>query len=141
METVEGNKLIAEFMGFELVTIGYFGCPDETEWQVKNALWLEDVGLSDVGEYFVDVPDLKWHSKEELDYSTDWSLLMPVVEKINWIGGAQGYQFVIFRSTVHVNDGQDHLFEVVKYQNESWIECVWKAVIQFIQYYNQQSKS
>jgi hypothetical protein len=76
------NELIAEFMGFKKVTVGYFG-DDETEWQTDNREWMDKVDLNSVGDYAVDVQNDSWRAWESVKYHKSWNQLMPVVAKIS----------------------------------------------------------
>lgn len=83
MDTVmQGNKLIASFMDFEFVTVGYFGCEDQTEWQVKNQEWCERVGLDSVGDYIVNTSTDLWFEVDEIKYHTSFDWIMPVWYKV-----------------------------------------------------------
>lgn len=115
MTTEEGNKLIAEFMG-------WIYCPTS------------DNGF--VTEHFEKEND--WYSIDGLQYNSDWSLLMPVVEKI--------FKLTEFDS---VTEGKYHNrspYFVQRLQDLSYavltikIERVHEAVTQFIQWYNTQQK-
>jgi hypothetical protein len=76
------NEAIAIFDGWELVRIGYFDTTDETDWQIENDKWIEEVGIEDVGHYIVKVKENTWHQWEDVAYHTSWDWLMPVVRKI-----------------------------------------------------------
>ena len=73
MTTTESNKLIAEFMGFEFVTVNYWGDPDETDWQKINAEWMDKVGMDSVGDYIVNVAEDKYHEWVDVAYHSDWN--------------------------------------------------------------------
>ena len=81
-QIIEGNKLIAKFMGYDYVEIGYYGSDDETEWQRKYEKWKDRVGMHSVGEYIVNIKKYKWHEWRKVAYNSSWDWLMPVVEKI-----------------------------------------------------------
>lgn len=117
--TIENNKLIAEFMGFEKQIMHghpWFGC--------ANA----DAYIPDYG--------LKYHSS--------WDWLMPVVEKIDSIsfkGYEEGFDFVMRDRCFSYVVSADALIEVADGESrESRIEATYKAVVQFITWYNSQSK-
>lgn len=81
------NEIIARFMGYEKVRIGYYGCKDgdpetdETEWQVKNEDWCNKMGIEDIGDYIVNIRTNKWHEWKDVKYNSDWSWFMPVWDK------------------------------------------------------------
>lgn len=124
MDMIEGNKLIAEFMGFEKETIPspFKGEPDlEAYWQSNNL----------------------YHIKN-LNYSEDWALLMPVFEKIEKLGFASYIEKVAFTSSVihrvwFVNlEGKRK--DCGASRSDIKIEAVWQSVVAFIQWYNQQKE-
>lgn len=73
----------AEYMGFEIVEIGYFGCEDETQWQRDNQEWMELVGLRNVGTYAIDKILNEWYEYDDLKYTTSWDWLLPVWKKVS----------------------------------------------------------
>lgn len=86
------NEIIAEFMGYKKVTVDYFGTPDETQWQIDNRKWLNDIGIEAVGDYGVDVKNDDYFDWVDCAYDTSWDWLMPVVEKITPIAKQVGQQ-------------------------------------------------
>lgn len=114
MNTIENNKLIAEFMGFEPVTEEYF----------------LDNGFENDKQMIIDTSDCK--------YETSWDWLMPVVDKIEI-------------TSVDGEDNSDEFFNVVIEVFEcningsgrtvcgvgqNKIEATYKAVVEFIKWYN-----
>lgn len=81
--TNKTNLLIAEFMGFEFVTVNYWGDDDETSWQKINAEWMDKVGMDSVGDYIVNVAEDKWQEWGDVAYHSSWEDLMPVWVKLN----------------------------------------------------------
>lgn len=57
METSQNNKLIAEFMGFQLTNIGWYDSEETLDVSKDNTF-------------------------DVLHFETDWNWLMPVIEKI-----------------------------------------------------------
>ena len=103
METIEGNKLIAEFMGVKYFT-EFHGTLCELD-QEDGSPWYYD--------------PIAW-----LDYEKNWSLLMPVVGKINkWhqTSMCKKMDFYLLQQSIC-----------------SSIEMVWEAVIEFIKWHNDQ---
>lgn len=167
-EIVEGNKLIAEFMGYKyfeanvhddgggrmdnvyskvpiLVEVydecKYFGSlPNPDFKKEKPEKWNPEFGL-------LGWRTLNWseHIYGVLKYHTSWDWLMPVVEKINGI------------CTTQLNNySNDHSFVILLPDGKYWDNCpqggkpdriwgksntmkdaVYKTVIQFINWYNQ----
>lgn len=118
----EGNKLIAEFMGFD------FAKSTKEE------------------DYCADSFTREWRTREvpltvdDLEYNTSWDWLMSVVEKINTTRIPDNEfpaSVIIYRTTCHVNDDTNIIVETTS--KGSLIECVWQACVQFIQWYNSQN--
>jgi len=140
-EITEGNKLIAEFMGF--------GPPKK---QIGDKTYY--VGSSD--------------GEPTYGYNNSWDWLMPVVEKIRnfkdgiydmegfTFGGmsvhissrySRGWTCHIFGtlSVLHINSDKTHSYSklpdysvsIDSNKNSEFIEPIWQAVIQFIKWYNQ----
>jgi len=133
-EKFEGNKLIAEFMGWQLVTVGYFGGEEETQWQRDNSDWMDEVNMDDVGDYFVNVPENKW-LYADVSYHTSWDWLMPVVEKIETLG----YQFKQCSKRVEIwkDDNKPHKTPIIDNKEETKILSAWYAVVEFIKWHNE----
>jgi hypothetical protein len=107
MENLENNKLIAEFMGFELQTN-----PKER--------WF--------GQYFT-IPNEAWSNRIELlHFDTDWNWLMQVVEKIENLG----YDVVIKYNICTITNGENEFQNEVGQK----IYATHQTVIEFIKWYN-----
>jgi hypothetical protein len=130
---MEENRMIAAFMGYEFVTVGYFDTEDETQWQRENREWMDEVGIEDVGDYFVDTKDNSWFPAEEADYHKSWDALMPVVEKIESLG----YNVDICQTTVDIFKKTNWNDEVVCKKEASKLEAVYSAVLSFLKWYNE----
>ena len=114
-EEIENNKLIAEFMGAEMIVTNYHGI---------NIIKFPDESTKDL---------------RGLKYNSSWDWLMPVVERIEsikpfivtidrngcWIGEYFG-EFTQNQITFH------HESEGNK------ITIIWLAVVEFIKWYNKQ---
>lgn len=62
------NADVARALGWEFITVGYFGDPEtETPRQVQLESWLSRVGVESVGDYWIDVEDDFWMR------SVDWN--------------------------------------------------------------------
>ncbi len=101
-ETLEGNKLIAEFMTMEKCPLG-----------VKTKI--------------IHSNDLKYHSS--------WDWLMPVVEKIE-----KTHCINIEYTTCNIADPANGYEDIISTSEKTKIEATWKAVIEFINWYNKQGK-
>lgn len=116
-EIIEGNKLIAEFMGW--VKSPYSNLP--------NKVYSPDLSEGKHIECF--------------KYFQSWDELMPVVEKIESLD----FGFAIVQKN-HILISKN--FE--KFRNETYvdiyeeklskIQATWKAIIEFIKWYNTQVK-
>jgi hypothetical protein len=121
MTTEEGNKLIAEFDGWTFENRDEFNRPSKLLFARKAT------------PYTILL-------LENLEYHSSWDWLMPVVEKLHegvgWMDG--GADVTIHYKNCHI----EYMDEDVEYdesaQGETKIEAVWQAVVQFIQWYNNQ---
>jgi len=123
------NAIIAKFMGFDVVDVGYSDSEEETEWQRNHDEWMNTVGLTQVGRYIVNVKENIWHPWDDVKYHSSWDSLMLVWFKIQTIGADMGYIFKKYHEAFHA--GIDH---------QSIAKC-HSAVYQFIQWYNKQSNT
>lgn len=113
----EGNKLIANF-------------DDNMKLDVsdpKERSWMRNVIGSNVEDEWFHLNSLKYHSS--------WGWLMPVVEKIE-----QGnYGFKMCRKVVEIYyDDTKEL--ILKVKESSRLASLYKAVVDFIKWYNTQNK-
>lgn len=108
MESIEGNKLIAEFMEMKDSSLGY------------------------------DIPDsfrCHWTHCEDDDFMfhSSWDWLMPVVEKIGkvwWSDFENGWD------NVDEEELEDRKNDVLLLTISVPIKEVWKSIVQFIQWFN-----
>jgi len=115
MNTEEGNKLIAEFMG------------------LKNL---------HADNWFTDGADIGFYIDDGICYHTSWDWLMPVVEKIEnlgyrvWMerGGGIIYYSKIKKGGIVVADCDT-------FSNQSGLQAAWLCIIQFITWYTTQQPS
>lgn len=109
-EILEGNKLIAEFMGYD-----YF----------KNHYIHRDSNTP-IGNMFTE-DKIQYHS------SFDW--LMPVVEKIE----ALGYSVFIQNDCCWLRVARAGMkIPIITHLSDNKITSTYKAVIEFIKWYNHQ---
>jgi hypothetical protein len=115
--TTENNILIALFMEAKQYdkedNYIYF---DET-----NTMFSNDT---------ISIKDLKFHS--------DWNWLMEVVEKIEEIEGNR-FKVEIYNNVCRIYDHQEY-DDVIDITDETKIEAVYNACVEFIKWYNKQSK-
>lgn len=129
MNTIENNRLIAEFMGI---------VPHVDKDNPKNY------------EAFVQIPNStcpNGYHVEEAKYHSSWNWLMPVVEKIESININNHFPDVEISKDctidLYVNKGADcktiaygWSTSADKLTNRTKIEAVYDAVIQFIKWHN-----
>lgn len=127
------NEVIARFMGFDKVRVGYFGCDDETEWQRKHEFWMDKVGMESVGDYFVDVDNDEWLFCDDVNYDKSWDALMPVVAELK----------ERFKETNKTNPAQTQMHnEGINFQLRIVnIASTHLAVFHAIRWYNQQKQN
>ena len=134
-EIIEGNKLIAEFMG--------------AIWR-KDDYGLFGYSYSDVGKAPTEHSGYWWDVKA-LQYHTSWDWLMPVVEKISnihypdyWNGRQPDdvgeWDNCAYPRTFGMRDKEGNYMvrfnANVLYSAKTLIEATWLAVIEFIKDYN-----
>jgi hypothetical protein len=126
--TKSDNELIAEFMGWE-------HCNSPSCIENNNLCWSKDCHSGYV-------------SKDKLKFETSWDWLMPVVEKIEQTRveidkNGLGYEFMTF---IQANECliESHTRptgrEFISFRNSSLtkIESTYRAVVEFIKWYNTQ---
>lgn len=144
MNIDRGNKLIAEFMGFEKVTVGFFGTEEETEWQRENEDWLVHNELGSVGDYGVNVSENKWFEWKDIKYHTSWDWIMPVLieieTRLDVVTSIQinrykdvGYKQLFGETSVCLFD-LDH-DEIITDAGLK-IDAVWEAIVKFLIWHN-----
>ncbi len=117
MNTLENNKLIAEFLG------------------ATNNNHPDDYDMYGIIETIEDGEDEKHYFKpEEMLFNSDWNWLMEVVEKIESLD----FSFQILKNGwVVINDDDNE--EVLESFGESKLNAVYGGCIEFIKYYNEQN--
>lgn len=147
---MENNDLIAKFMGYDKVTIGYFEGESETQWQRDNQNWLDKVGLENIGDYYVNVLENKFFTVygNELWYG-EWNNLMNVIEKIENMGyltsitkyNPQALKTMGFNAPTHLCSIWGTNFKpVFDGDGETKIQAVYDSVMMFIEWYNENNK-
>jgi len=116
MGTAEGNKIIARFMGKDVMV---------TYSDASGKNWNSMVGIGSMDKY----------DKVFLQYHESWDWLMPVVDKIQKMNLREDFSLFDFDQYCGVD--RYFLFDLKIY---SQLETVWLSVIQFIQWYNTQTK-
>lgn len=146
---MENNDLIAKFMGYDKVTIGYIEGESETQWQRDNQNWLDKVGLENIGDYYVNVLENKFFTVygNELWYG-EWNNLMNVIEKIENMGyltsitkyNPQALKTMEFNAPTHLCSIWGANKPVFDGDGETKIQAVYDSVMMFIEWYNENNK-
>lgn len=121
MEIIEGNKLIAEYMESTF----------KSEYKIVNFSVRPTINIQ-----------ANSFCEDELEYHKSWDWLMPVIEKI----GNHTFDDVnegeepetAFLRTFHGNMTRINRFPL--HQAETQIESTWKAVVEFIEFLNEDIK-
>lgn len=117
-EIVEGNRLIAVFLGATIL-------PDQGSEKITHYVIK--------GKHLID---------PIMDYHTNWNHLMPVVDKIEEINNGEYYfEIVTGVCRVYTIDERGMVETDIIHGSlelNSKIESVWHCVVDFIQWYNSQ---
>jgi len=120
-EILEGNKLIAEFMGFE---------GQHEDWCGNNILEVDEV----------------FGGEKLYPYSPDkeWNRLMPVVEKISTLkfrfGRFSTKIVTLSRAPYCRMESTTKCFRNSCYNKEPLIRAVYETVLDFLKWYNENQK-
>jgi hypothetical protein len=126
-EIIEGNKLIAEFMGGNKQIIpkgGLHGYKEGTE------LWRFCLFSSNPGPVTY------------LEYHSSWEWLMEVVEKIEGLFNGNAFTITnrnlwcIIEMNTQFSLAYDIEYSEISIKASTKLESTWEAVVQFIQWYN-----
>ena len=120
-EIINGNKLIAEFMGRKFIPY-----KDNKSVNREFATYSECEDYINENKLKRYLPELGWGMGFG-KYDTSWDELMPVVDKIHFLRMKDVYR----RSNVSVKG--DKIFTLYI---SAQIESVWLAVVNFIEWYN-----
>ena len=122
-EIVDGNRLIAEFMGKKLQ---------------KGNFWSKMLGYAD--EFIIINGEPKW-SLSDIPYNSSYDWLMPVVEKIEKLGISTNIHYFAgikkhsYGMTTITYDSICSEYDLTNY-SDSKIEAIYNSVIKFIKWYN-----
>ncbi len=126
-EILQGNKLIADFVGGEFGEICLHG-------NISSFYaWSFDRNILGLYNWYRQ----PWVTSEQLEYHNNWSWLMHVVEKIESLN----VHFQISGNSVNVgtpSNGEYYWQGGITY--DSKIISTWHGVVQFIKWYNKQQK-
>ena len=108
---MKDNKLIAEFMGFQQTTLGWYDA-EETVIRVESV-----------------------NTFDTLKFDTDWRWLMAVVEKVENLGIDVHINTCVCRI---VDVGEDRFEDIECFVNDNKKQAVYDACVDFIKWYNKQ---
>lgn len=137
-EIIEGNKLIAEFMGFtryypnmtresDLSNIYIYGIYDKV---FHESLYVTNTTLScSNGVYKCYNINHSMHLKD-MQFNSSWDWIIPVIEKIEKL---DDYSIVINYYSCNILDTAKLN---ITFTSNSKIKAVYNAIIEFIKWYN-----
>jgi hypothetical protein len=138
-EILEGNKLIAQFMGHEY-------CPfDETVPNLKPGWWKRGSNREKSNKK-ISSNGFLCRKHDELRYWNEWNWLMPAVLKIEaTYHESHGYFGVYISSNscsiqgtkLSLREPNPHYAYFSQYYSENKIKAVWEAVVGFVRWYNE----
>lgn len=138
-ETIDGNRLIAEFMGFKKVQGKFYGGMKDDKENSTFPAWSDTMNIildsrNDIPEY-----GLRFHSS--------WDWLMPIWFKIQyWYTREFGVLTSVFEiSNTGISIKATHT-SAFRYawpitKREVTIEDIYTAVVEFIKWYNNQNSN
>jgi len=127
MNTIENNKLIAEFMGAFALDI-----------EEEDGFWYLTDGLFPHGYDRICFGAMK--------YASDWNWLMEVVDKIESLNVQKlSFNFNIQKDRVslyyaHISEPKKQIEMYFEWGQKTKIENLNKIVVEFIKWYNEQKK-
>jgi hypothetical protein len=133
MNTTENNKLIAEFMGLNIINNIVTNGPQRLVFYTRYG---DDRDNPDEYDYS-SVYELK-----NLEYYTSWDWLMPVVEKIEYAHNCFVTITLVHAEITNRDLGQrdtplnDPIFDI-EADGKTKHEAIYKAVLKFIKWYNE----
>ena len=134
-EILKGNTLIANFLGYEIDSIAE-ELGETPRYYVSDRLECVADGVDWWDTY--DGDWTSWLTADQMKFHSSWDWLMPVVEKIETLifGEDEYFNFQILGGcSVYIISS--HGRELVSIDNEqSKLECAYKAAIEFLKWYN-----
>ena len=132
-EIIEGNRLIAGFMGYSLITPEMRNNPEKWYIKGKPSCYWENHSLKSSKKVLCSEFDLQYHS--------NWSWLMPVVERIEegdfWVNIKKNHVTVAWDNKNTLDSKMIHS----EFGDYSKIERVYMCVISFIKWYNNKKQN
>lgn len=135
-EIIEENKLIAEFMGYQVLRKKFqyknWNSSDEFYFETDEGDIVCDKNGREVNLY-ADADPL--FELEELPFNSSWDWLMSVVEKIEkeyWVTTTTRRGI----SAVSIHQPERAYEEIARFDSEDKLEATWRVVVEFIKWYN-----
>lgn len=128
-DIIEGNKLIAEFI--EMII------HPATELSGNEILYQWPVNLKQNIGKDRNFPDINTYSLKRLQFHTSWDWLMPVLEKIPTLNPDKGrlwFEYQISRCHCRI---YTNISEEWKNNGGTTHAAVYKTIVEFISWYNQ----
>jgi hypothetical protein len=138
-EINEGNKLIAEFLEFRKgVKTTYRNGIGQSDWYYfpSRLEYLSDINIAQE-DMWNNITIIDCGSPHMMKFHYSWDWLMIVVEKI------ESLKFNVHLDPKHrcvIFNGNKNLLIDCGSITKPKIEAVWKAVVEFIKWYNQQKE-
>jgi hypothetical protein len=131
MEIEEGNELISEFMGYQVLNKRYqvksYNSSNEYYWAYEEGEIVCDADGNEVNDHGLE----PFVSLDELPFFDSWDWLMPAVEKLGtwfWIDCEGNGSFDL---TYLMEETMTHHLRMGE------IGGVWECVVEGIKYYNE----
>lgn len=130
-DTLTNNRMIAEFMGWK--DVKHLTMSPDASTKFSNEYLRFDGPEGESLSYYYD--DIESH----INYHKDWSLLMPVVEKIESIKNEEGNPkyTVIIEGNECIVRRNDNRRTICRCGKDSKLEAVYRAITQFLTWLNQ----
>lgn len=130
METVENTKLIAEFIGYVITEEFIHG--REKALYFKSHKHSNSIMTGRTEKFIWE----ECYKQKLLKFYTSWDYLMPVVEKIKSLNvQIRMYSFIDKSQVIKIQDWQGQ--SIVTVRGEDTIKVYYKAVVEFIKWYNE----
>jgi hypothetical protein len=118
MNTLENNKIIAQFMGLAPRLVS----PDVYEYSDSPFISIREDNPEKVMEGIV----------KYAKYNTDWNWLMPVVERIE----SMGFCFDIMNKACSISRSNEMIVDLNGNDFDKKIDSVYFACVDFLEWYN-----
>lgn len=142
MKTIENNNLLREFLGTKEVHLSIpftYELGEELPTSEKTAT-LDNVEYEvrlEIESGIINEVDV---SIDYLDFDNDWNLLMQVVDKIDNLEVKKDtFSVDIFRTSCQIFKFGRYNTELITTNSTERIEAVYKACVEFVKWYNNES--